>query len=291
MKQLALALLFVGCSTSDRTIMVENNALGIRYVEIVDDDPLAIDAYGDGDVVLGHLSLRTGGVRYTIEPGAIAPQELAGSELSIRVAGETFADVTPGVEPHRVTRMLPRLIEAFVSLAPVADAVQRAAGITFATRSHTAETPYYQMDCSGYTGFFRAGVSVSGCMVTSWGGSQYETRVANPSTNQIIIRGGGQYPSCRTSGGSSACSGAGCYYGPCGFSNWQSPSGSSGHVFEWYDGLDWLASSDNGSGWYENAPYGSNNTTGAYSGISGGTCTCSDCDNGTPTPSGCTTPF
>jgi len=202
-----------------------------------------------------------------------------GTEITVDVNGEHERIITRQEEIAQPLRMNHKSVEEFV-LLPEVTAATRGAGLTFVGHPHdvgsiTGERATYADSCS--SGELRAnGVYGKDCCRDKWGGATAYVEFINEGNHTVSDRffGGGNTLICRTSSGSSNCSGTACTYGPC---------GSQPASFHGPYSSPQIYGGDLGDGNYCWAHNGAPNSN--FGGI-WGSCGYSGCINGTPTTGG-----
>jgi len=230
----------VGCASSGvEDHDVAANSLGVARVSIertrLGGDPILVArGYDAADHEIAKAELRTGNVLYSPEPDRMPAEWNRGTDLAVTVGERESRVVTPDLEPHQIQALADPASEEFLRLAPVAAALDREAGIQPPSqRPARGERAFSQQGCSGWMHPTTASY-VSCCF------DGYQTVGVQSDPHVVWTRQFSPYGPCRTSSGSSDCSGAGCTYGPCGFTaaNGGQNMGSY-YPTMWNDGGEW----------------------------------------------------
>jgi hypothetical protein len=220
----AIGLFLVGCSEDgpDR-IPVEDNDIGVAYVEVTHDKPkgerlLTLRGFDQDGEEVAQVTLRTGRVLY-------ADRWNNGTELTYSREGSTQMNTSPDRLRHQTDEPLDPVLASFVRLEIVASEIENEAGITFKRRpspSKDGEVGYSYANC-GPGAFASNKAGPSGCCSDHYNGTQLAT--ASVVGWQQGLDSGIAYRNttgraCRRSDGVSTGCGINsdtCYYGPCGY--------------------------------------------------------------------------
>jgi len=285
----AIAILAISCT--DRTgIPVESNTLGIARVDIerssTSDEKLSIVRGLDegGDEVVA-LTIRTGRVLYSSEPGVIEPTWSDGTELVFSQPGrDELSLVSPDREPHAVAEPYAPY-GTFARLAAVLAEIEHEISVRITPNevmsSSAGETAYSVLNCNGLNSWFPSsqGAILQCCLQNS------NTTYHRTNAGTLVYRSY-YHNACRTSSGGTDC-GDGlqqCYYGPStSHSEWQKGTGSPAAMVFFPVSNPSVCGWDARNGEFSPEPFTNQNT---YGGITASN-TCTGCSGGKPYGTGC----
>ena len=212
MAKLLWCVVLAAC-TSDATPVGEANSLGVTSLEVEHGDSFelrGLDRTGD---VIARVRLRVGEIA---DLPHYVPGGAYGSEIVLSLAGhEDQRLITREVHRFALANIPDPAIAEFVALDEVSATLAREANIFIAPK--TDETPYWgYVDICPQAYLNTTPVAQMCCYTYRQGYAAY-TDFYSAATNAIVLRYQGHDGGCKAEDGSS-CSGAGCYWGPAGFS-------------------------------------------------------------------------
>jgi len=289
-----LWLALAACAAEAPPVAVESNTLGVARIAIehTSDGPertLAIHGFDASGGELATLALRTGAIRYTPEPDVMPAERTFGTELTVNVAGDergTYSKVTPATYAHDVGRYFgasPKAL-AFLAIPTVARELRDEAGFVLAPAAAEAADQTYTA-YQGWGAQFRSDRPTAAQACYTAGDAFTRNTVHVVSSTQISYRFAyDQGYVCRNSNGTTGCTNAGCYYGPCGFAN-PSPYNGSGYpvvvaAWQYNEFIGYWTTCEGSFAQTPQTPQFADVTP---------TCNCTGCNaDGSATPAGCT---